>query len=350
MNSRDRVFEALEHREADRVPLTDHIYRPESLERVLGRPEVRVTTPELYVKVHRVLGLDLIATYIDGGDVSFTIPTGSVGGEVVDEWGIRWRIVDNMPWYVDGSLKTAEDFESFYPPDPHDPKWFPSAEGVVKLVNREMAVATLVEGPFTRVWYLTGLQIFMKALYMAPKSLRTLIDRMTKFQIELGKGYIDRGVDIIWLDEDLGDVNGPLMRPTLFREHIVPYLKQMVDTFKAKGARILIHSDGNIMPLVEDLIRIGVEGIHPIERAAGMNLAVMKQRYGGEVTLIGNVNSKTVLQDGPFEAIEAQVRECIHDAAKGGGYILASDHSIHVGIPSENVKFMFEAARRHGKY
>ena len=173
---------------------------------------------------------------------------------------------------------------------------------------------------------------------------------MTKFQIELGKGFIDRGVDIIWLDEDLGDVKGPLVRPALFREFIAPYMKEMVDAFKAKGAKILIHSDGNIMSFVDDLVKIGVDGLHPIERAASMSLPLLKQRYGSVLTLVGNVNAKTVLQDGPLEAIETEVKECIRDAAKGGGYILGSDHSIHPGIPAENVKFMFEAARRYGKY
>jgi uroporphyrinogen decarboxylase len=331
------------------VPLTDHIYRPESLERVLGVTGVRVTKPDLYVKVHRVLGLDLIATYIDGGDVSFTIPEGAAS-EVTDDWGIKWRIIDNLPWYVDGSLKTPEDFENFNPPDPDDQKWFASAEGVVKLVKGDMAVATLVEGPFTRVWYLTGLPTFMKALYMSPKSLRNLIEKMTKFQIELGKGYIDRGVDVIWLDEDLGDVKGPLIRPALFREYIAPSLRQMVNAFKAKGARTLIHSDGNVMAFIEDFIGMGIDGLHPLERTANMSLSLIKERYGDKLTLIGNVNAKTVLQDGPLEAIENQVKECIRDGAKGGGYILASDHSIHPGISAENVKFMFEAARKYGSY
>jgi uroporphyrinogen-III decarboxylase len=68
------------------------------------------------------------------------------------------------------------------------------------------------------------------------------------------------------------------------------------------------------------------------------------------LTLIGNVNQKTVLQDGPVEAIEAQVKECIRDAASGGGYILASDHSIHPGLPAEHVKFMFDVAKRLGAY
>jgi len=349
LNSKERVLATLEHEEPDRVPLTDHIYRPESLERILGEPGVRVDVTEKYVEVHRLLSLDLIATYIDGGDVSLSLPEGS-SGEMVDDWGIKWKVVDGMPWYIDGPLKTPEDFESFEAPDPYADKWFGSSQRTARLVRDDLATATLVEGPFTKCWYLTGLQTFMKALYLSPKSLSRLLDNMTRFQIELGKGFIDRGIDMIWLDEDLGDVKGPFMRPTLFRSFIKPRLKEMVDAFKSRGAKVLLHSDGQLMPLMDDIVETGIDGIHPIERAAGMNLQLMKTMYGDKLTLVGNVNSKTVLQYGPPEEIKKQVIECIDIAAPSGGYILASDHSIHVGIPSANVKHMFRAAAKYRMY
>jgi uroporphyrinogen decarboxylase len=81
-----------------------------------------------------------------------------------------------------------------------------------------------------------------------------------------------------------------------------------------------------------------------------MDLKVLKEKYGDELTFIGNINAKTVLQEGPTEMIEKQVQECLEIAAPGGGYILASDHSIHQGIPSTNAKLMFKTAKHHGKY
>jgi uroporphyrinogen decarboxylase len=348
LNSRDRVFTSLNHEEPDVVPITDHIYRPESLERILGDLGVRVNTPEKYVRLHHLLGLDLIVTYLDGSDVSITSDTPS--GELIDDWGIKWKIVNGMPWYLDGPLKTPEDLESYVVPNPHQEKWFESTKGILKLVKDDLAVATLLEGPLTKCWYLTGLQTFMKMLYTIPMELRKFISKMTKFQIELGKRLIELGIDLIWIDEDLGDVKGPLIHPNLLREFIFPKLKEMINIFKRRGVKVLLHSDGNIMPIINDIIQIGVDGLHPLERSAGMNIGFIKEKYGDKLTLIGNVDSKTVLQYGPIEKIKEQVIDCIRIAAPGGGYILASDHSIHIGIPEIHVKAMFKIAKKFGRY
>jgi len=345
LNSKDRVLASLDHEEPDFVPLTDHIYMPRSLERVLGKPGVRIDTPREYVKVHRILGLDLIAAFPSA------FPMAQVENEIyMDFWGTRWRIVDGMPWYLEGTLKTEEDLENFVPSDPSDSKLYASIKGIVKLVGGELAIGGVVEGPFTRSWMPMGIQTFIKMLYTNRNVIRRFIEKVTNFFIDLGKNQIDLGVDVIWIPDDMGYAHGLMMSPELFREFIIPYLKKMIDTFKRRGVKILMHNDGQIMAIMDDLIEAGIDAIHPLERAAGMSLEIMKNKYGDKITLIGNVNSKTVLQYGSFYQIKEQVLECLRTAAPGGGYILASDHSVHEGIPSDNIKYMFKIARRYGKY
>lgn len=346
MNSRDRILAALEHEEPDRVPMSDFIYRPESLEAILGESSVRVDTPEKYVKVHEILGLDMIIAYIPSYHVA------RVEGlrEFVDEWGIRWRVVDRMPWYQDGTLKTAEDIQNFAAPDPNNAKLYLAAEEIVKRVDGKMAVAGIAEGPFTTSWFAMGFKEFVKGLYDSPNLMRKFMEKVTHFYTEVGKHLIDIGVDVMWLPDDLGYGTGPLLSPRLLREFILPYFREEVDTFKKRGVKVLMHNDGQIMSIMDDLVATGIDGIHPVERAAGMSLELMKSKYGEKLTLIGNVDSKTVLTQGPREAIEKQVVECISIAAHGGGYILASDHSIHEGVPSVNAKVLFEAGKKYGKY
>ena len=345
VNSRDRVLTTLEFEEPDCVPLTDHIYMPKSLEGILGKPGVRIDTPKEYIKVHHVLGLDLIAAFPAG----FSL-TQVNKNEFVDEWGIKWRDSDGMPWYVDGTLKKPEDIDSLTIPDPSEAKWYEPAKEIVRLAKEDLAIGAVVEGPFTRSWIPMGFQTFVKMLYTNPSLVNKFTDKVTRFFTELGKGFIDLGIEIIWMPDDMGYVNGPMMSPKLFHKFTFPYLKRMVNTFRKRGAKTLMHNDGQIMPIMDDLVEAGINGIHPLERAAGMSLETMKEKYSDKLTLIGNVNSKTVLQYGPFNMIKKQVLECLRMAAPGGGYILASDHSIHEGIPSANVKFMFETAKRFGKY
>lgn len=346
VNSRDRVLTTLEHEEPDRVPLTDHIYMPRSLEGILGKPGVRIDTPKEYIKVHQVLGLDLIAAF----PASFPL-TQVEENEFVDVWGIKWRAAEfGGLWYVDGTLKTPEDVDKLVTPDPYETSLYKPAAEIVRLAGEDFAIGAVVEGQFTRSWLPTGFQTYVKMLYTHPNSIRKLVDKATYFFTEQGKCFIDLGIDVIWVPDDLATVDGPFLPPSAFHKYIFPHMKKMVSTFKRRGAKVLLHTDGQIMPLIDDIVWMGLDGVHPIERKAGMSLETMKEKYGDELIFIGNVNSKTVLQHGPLNMIKKQVLECLRIAAPGGGYILASDHSIHEGIPSANAKFMFKTAKRFGKY
>ena len=348
MKPQERVLTTSEHEEPDYVPLTDHIYMPKSLEGILGQKGVRINTPKKYVKVHRLLGLDLICAFLDSGET--VKPQISSENEMVNEWGVKYRIVDGMPWYMEGPIKNLEDFETYVTPNPNLPCRFKSAHEIVNLVKGDLAVAGVVDGPFTKCWLLSGFDLFAKSVYLKPAAVHKLLDKVTRYIIDVGIGLIETGVDLIWIADDLGTVKGPFLNPSIFRKIIFPYFKKIVDTFKKRGVKVLLHSDGQIMPLMDDLVQMGLDGIHPIERKAGMDLLEMKEKYGDKITLIGNVDATYLLPYGSREEIEKQVLECIKTAAPGGGYILASDHSIHEGVQPKNAIIMFKAARKYGRY
>ena len=351
MRSAERVFVTLEHNEPDYVPLTDHIYMAKSLEGILGEKGVRTNTPQKYVRVHCLLGLDLICAFSNGSEAATVKPETRVSAkEVVDEWGMRYREIDGMAWYLEGPIKTIDDFERYVPPDPSLPDRVKTAKEIVKLVKGDLAIAGIVGGPFTTSWLLSGFGLFAKAVYANPEGVKKLLQRLTRFAIGLGEIFIEAGVDIIWIPDDLGTVDGPFLSPNTFRHMIFPYFREIVDSFKKHGVKVLLHCDGQVMPLVDDLIGIGIDGLHPIERKAGMNLAEIKAKYGDKLTLIGNIDATEVLPHGTEEDIKKQVIECLKTAAPGGGYILASDHSIHEGVSPENAKTMFKLARKYGKY
>jgi uroporphyrinogen decarboxylase len=92
-----------------------------------------------------------------------------------------------------------------------------------------------------------------------------------------------------------------------------------------------------------------IASVHPLQRTAGMDLAWVKQTYGERVCIIGNIDSSRTLPYGSPEDVAAEVREAIDIAAPGGGYVLASDHSIHDGIPIENVLTMFQVGAEYGR-
>jgi uroporphyrinogen decarboxylase len=111
----------------------------------------------------------------------------------------------------------------------------------------------------------------------------------------------------------------------------------------------LRHSDGNLYPILEDLVNLGIDGLHPIEPKV-MDLAYVKKRYGDKIFLRGNVDCAYVLPFGSEEDVRRDVRRCIDAAARGGGFILADSNSLHSNVKTENILVMIDEARKYGGY
>jgi len=351
MDGRERVFDSLNLEEPDRIPLFDFLYEPKSFENILGI-EVQEITPDLCVRGHKALGLDMMCIS-PGHRRGWRDKV--IGTEIIDEWGIKYkasRDLRALPWYLEGPIKSPEMLDDYEMPDPHAEGRFEFIEDVLQLVGGDMAVAASfpIGGPLTAASFLTRFDSFLKYLITAPAFAKRILGEVTDFCCEVGASCIDEGIEIIFLNEDLGFVDGPFISPCAFRELLRPCLERIVRTMRRKGAKVLLHSDGNIKSLLNDLVEIGIQGLHPIERKSNMDLGDLKGLFGDEIALIGNVDASTVLQWGTREEIARQTLECIEAAAEGGGYILASDHSIHPGIPGENARFMFETAGRHNFY
>jgi len=345
------VLDALDLEEPDRVPLFDFLYEPKSFENILGI-EVPEITPNVCVRGHRSLGLDMmcISPGPSRGWVNETI-----GTTVVDEWGIKYKASENfraLPWYLEGPIEAPEMLDDYEMPDPNADGRFDFIEGVLKLVGGDMAVASSfpIGGPLTAASFLTRFDSFLKYMMTAPTFAQRLLGEVTDFCCELGASCIDHGIEIIFINEDLGFVDGPFISPRAFRNVLKPCLERIVRTMRGRGAKVLLHSDGNIKALLNDLVEIGIQGLHPIERKAKMDIGELKGLIGDKMALIGNVDASSVLQWGTMEEIARQTLECIEVASCGGGYILASDHSIHPGIPGENARFMFKTASQHNYY
>ncbi len=351
MRGSERVIKALDLEEPDRVPLFDFLYEHRSFENVLGR-RISEVTPEVCVEGHRALGLDMVCVSPGprrGWRNKFE------GDMMVDEWGIVYKVsqdLKTLPWYIKGPISEPEAFESYQIPDPSAKGRLEFVERVLEIVGEDMAVAASfpIGGPFTAASFLTGFDSFLKYLLTEPRFAQRLLESVTKYCCEIGSLCIDSGIEMIFLNEDLGHVDGPFVSPSLFKSSLKPHIEKVVRSMRRKGAKVLLHSDGNIRLLLEDILEMGIQGLHPIERKASMDIVDIKRRFGDSIALIGNVDASSTLPWGTREEIASQTIECIHVAAPGGGYILASDHSIHPGIPGQNAKFMFETARRCGTY
>jgi len=259
----------------------------------------------------------------------------------------------DQAFIIDFSIKDEEDIDAFDFPDPNAPGTLDNlhiAKKAMQQLDYQMAITCWVPGPFEHTNLLMGLDRFIVLMYRNAPAAERLMDIVTNYALEMGKLFIENGADIIDISDDCAYKVGPMIHPNLYRRFIVPRLKKLVESFHSKGAKVILHSDGNLNPIMDDLVNTGIDGLHPIEPQAGMNLRALKRKYGQSICLIGNIDTSYTLPFGTPEDVEEEVKMRIKDAAPGGGYIVSSANTICKAVPPKNVIAMYRAAHKYGKY
>ena len=152
---------------------------------------------------------------------------------------------------------------------------------------------------------------------------------------------IDAGADFIFLPNDVAFNAGPFISPPHFSRFVTPYLARQVERIRERGAIAMVHTDGMLMPILDDLVAMRPHVLHSIDPMAGMDIAVVKERTRGKIALMGNVQCN-LLQDGPAAKIRESVRYCLEHAAPGGGYIFSTSNTIFPGMPLAHYDYMLE--------
>jgi len=170
-----------------------------------------------------------------------------------------------------------------------------------------------------------------------------------EFFKEAARQSVEAGCVGVWVSEDLGSSSGGLFSLDHYREFLLPPFVEIVDYVASLGVPALLHSCGCISAYLEDLAQTQISAVHPLQRTAGMDLRTVKQQYGDRWCLVGNIDSSRTLPYGTPDDVADEVREAIDVAAPGGGYVLASDHSLHDGIPVENIVTLFRTGAEYGR-
>jgi uroporphyrinogen decarboxylase len=155
---------------------------------------------------------------------------------------------------------------------------------------------------------------------------------------------IDAGAEFVHIVNDVAFNAGPFISPPQFSEFITPYLARQVRHVRDRGALPFVHTDGNIMPIIEDYLSLGAACFQSVDPMAGLDIALVKRRCHGKLALMGNVQC-SLLQDGPKEAIRASARYCLEHGSPGGGYVFGTSNTIFPGMPLENYEYMLEVFR-----
>ncbi|MBM3130498.1 MAG: hypothetical protein FJ009_17955 [Chloroflexi bacterium] len=360
---KERVLTALEHKQPDRAPFdlggsfvtTLNVAAYARLRRALGLPDrwqlIREQSQSVLVDedVRQALGVDVIGIFERAPDPEKEIP--SAAGVLVSEWGVTYRKAAGFGGHytlVASPLQNATlaDLENYPSPDPLAPQRFAGiAEQAATL--RESPYAVVGNLGWTEIfgmaWYLRGFETFMLDLAANKEMAHALLRRVTDFQKARYARLLElagHALDVILVCDDMGGQDGLFISPRTYREMIKPYHAELLALIQTRTrARVMFHSCGSVVPLLDDFIEVGMDILNPVQVAArGMDTAELKKRYGARISFWGAIDTQRVLPFGSPDDVRAEVRRRVADLATEGGYVIAPVHVIQADVAAENVR------------
>ncbi|MHB1036254.1 MAG: uroporphyrinogen decarboxylase family protein [Pirellulales bacterium] len=343
MNSRERIFAALERKQPDRVPY---------IECVIDAGVMNALLPGCdYYQFADWIGLDNASMNRSSWSRENVEYVDKEKGLFRDQWGvIRAFGPESTPYPVEGPIKTPEDLKTYQPPDPEAPGALGHLPEVIARFKGKKAITAICRDAFFNPSYLRGEMNFLMDMIDHPKLVHELIDIALSYDMRVTERMIQAGVEVVVLGDDYADKNSPFMSPRHFKEFILPGLKRAVDNAHRAGAYVIKHSDGNLMPILDMIVETGIDGLNPLEPVAGMDIGLLKHKYGDRIALVGNIDCGYLLSMAPVEEVRRVTRETIRTAAPGGGFILSSSNSIHSSVRPENLMAMVETWREEREY
>jgi uroporphyrinogen decarboxylase len=375
MTSRDRVLTALNHEEPDRVPLfvgtsgVTSVLGP-GYERLREHLGVRGGPIRWFSKQFQYVWPDeeVLARLGSDGRPEMPGPAGSPlrreisNDALVDDWGCTWTRQPESDYFElsNAPLRdaTLDDLGRFPWPDLTAPSRFDGLADRCRAIQQAGYACVLQTGVmlFERICMMRGIEACLMDLAGDPDFYLAVQDRMERLAISYLKellGRVGPYVDVVVTGDDLGSQDAPLMSPALYRRLIKPHEAEVLAAIRAHTrAKIFFHSCGNIVPLIGDLIEIGVDLLNPVQVSAGAmsDTARLKREFGDRIAFCGAIDTRRVLPRGTPEEVREEVRRRIRDLAPGGGYVAAAVHCIQPDVPPENVVAMCDEVRAAGRY
>jgi len=342
LSGRERILTALQRREPDVVPHMELWLNPIVAEKIIPGGSIEDLTESL--------DIDGIAYYTVSMEKYEVLDQSK--GIIRDKWGVIKRDTgQTTPHPIEAPIKSEKDLESYVPPDPDDPSRYEPLKKMVERFKGERAVVAIIEQPFMRVNEMRGAEDHFVDMIINPDLLLQLNEIVVDHHLKVLGNFIEMGADIICFSGDLATKDGPMASPQHLEKFGISPLGELVQFVHSRGVPCILHSDGNIMPIMEMLLGTGgIDGLHPIDPVAGLDIGVVKEQYGDRVCLIGSIDCGPLMMRGTKEQVRQAVKENIRKAGKGGGLIAASSHSIQSKTKPENYVEMVKAIREYGRY
>jgi uroporphyrinogen decarboxylase len=343
MNSRERVIAALERRRPDRVPYFECVFDERVMQALLPGGD--------YHAFNAWIGLDNASQNRSSWSRENVEFIDEPKGLFRDKWGvIRAFGPESTPVPIEGPIKTPGDLKRYTPPDPNADDVLGGIPELVERYGGRKAITAICRDAFFNPAFLRGTQQFLIDMVDHPRLVHELIEVCLSYDVPAMQRMVKAGVDVVVFGDDYADKNATLMSPRHFQEFLLPGLTRCVAAAHEAGAYVVKHTDGNVMGVLDMIVASGIDALNPIEPQAGMDIGLIKAKYGDRIALVGNIDCGYLLSQAPADEVRRVTRRTIQIAAPGGGYLLSSSNSIHSSVKPENLMAMVETLRECGAY
>ncbi len=343
MNSAERVLTALNGGIPDKIPMV----------------ELAIDTAVMEKIMPGSTWLDFYENFdIDGVTVFYDIDYEDVGADLKrDYFGVVRNFKEMQGFFptpieplIKPEMDAMEFLDTYKMPDPKDPKNLESLRQAIERLKGKKAVFFLMHSSLIYPIFIRGFENYLMDYYLNSDFAKRLSEMVTDFFIELEKQAIEMGADAIVEAEDYAGNYGLWMSVDTLKEFVIPGLRRTIKVAKESNIPFIKHCDGDLWPILDLLRDEGIDCLNPVEPAAGMDIGLVKQKYGKEVSLWGNIDCANLMTFGSPADVEKATIECIKKAAHVGGHILSSSNTIHSAVPVENYMAMINTTRKYGNY
>jgi uroporphyrinogen decarboxylase len=382
MTSRERVLTAMEHAQPDRIPLVVGVsnatgikMKPyQGIKDIIG-----VQAPDDYIYDWPELGTAAIdentmrrlhsdvrgVLDLEPEEVRKRNSERDPHSDYVDSWGSGQTEIGPDDWFPSvhplPQARTAAELDAYEGwPDMSDPSRIAHVRATARRLAEDNQFAIMATPwllfPFERAYAMQGMEAFLLNMAMDADFARALLEKIASCCKQLMGPFLDElgdNVDIIKIGDDLGTQKSLMISPKMYREILKPVHADFISFIKARTkAKIFFHSDGDVVPLIEDFIEMGVDILNPIQTSAGSmsDLPALKKRFGNDIVFCGGIDTHRILPFGSVADVRQEVRRVMQMLGPGGGCMIGAVHTIMNDVPPENVLAMVDAVEEFGRY
>lgn len=360
-----RLRAALEHKEGDRIPLSDFFWTGflKNAQKTWGK------NTDLY----RMFDLDYIVVNPNMDPIikDFQVLR-QAGEDITVKTGFGATVMRRgdlpMPHFDDFSVKEPEEMADFTIESARDqrrlfragqdqlnclgdqlggpiPCW---SDRVDAYVSDFPVFGSVCEG-FEYLWRCVGTVNALTWMLTDEEAFAAFLARISDFSVELARVQAEDGrLSGMYIWGDVAYVNAMMFSPEMWRKYFKPIVKRIIDVCHEAGLMTIYHGCGNASPIYQDFIEMGLDAYNPLEVKAGLDAVKLKDQLGGKMAFVGNIDVRA-LESGDQNTI---MREVLYKlkAGRGGGYVVQSDHSVSSNVSPESYAYLVSLVREYGVY